>query len=195
MALNRFNYHFFNEVLVRHLNRKKKIISIGEFIMRYEKNQYSEGIQICSLIIAGAFLYWGFDDILTDHWFWTMISLLIGFSILFQQIYALTSRGKLRNIVKSEFSSNPNITVQQICANTGFSRKDVKDITMDLKAGGWLRGNFSTTTGQANIVSPLPQKSTETIEEPSSKKPVFCVSCGTSVENDATFCAYCGSKL
>ena len=162
--------------------------------MRYKKNQYSEGIQICSLIIAGAFIYWGFDDILTDPWFWTMISLLIGFSILLQQIYALTSRGKLRNVVKTEFASNPNITVEQICANTGFSRKDVKDIILDLKAGGWLRGNFSTTTGQVNIVSPPPQKIQET-PEPSDEKPAFCMSCGTSVENDATFCAYCGSKL
>jgi len=163
--------------------------------MRYERNQYTEGVQMCSLIIAGAFIYWGFENILTDGWFWTMIQLLIGFSILSSQIYAVTSRGKLRNVVKSEFNSNPSITVEQICSNTGFSRKDVKMIILDLKAGGWLRGNFSPTTGQANIVSPPPQKSTETIEEPSGKKPTFCVSCGTSVENDATYCAYCGSKL
>lgn len=162
--------------------------------MRYEKNQYSEGVQICSLIIAGAFLYWGFDDILTDPWFWTMISLLIGFSILYSQIYAITSRGKLRNVVKSEFSSNPNITVAEICTNTGFSRKDVKNIILDLKAGGWLKGSFSTTTGKVNIVAPPPQKSSETIEEQIDKKPEYCTSCGNSVEGEA-YCAYCGSKL
>ena len=161
--------------------------------MRYERNQYSEGVQICSLIIAGAFIYWGFENILGDNWFWTMIQLLIGFSILSSQIYAVTSRGKLRSVVKSEFSSNPSITVEQICLNTGFSRKDVKNIILDLKAGGWLRGNFSTSTGKVNIVSP-PQKAQET-PEPSDEKSVFCVSCGTSVEDDATFCAYCGSKL
>lgn len=163
--------------------------------MRYENNQYSEGIQICSLIIAGAFIYWGFENILTDNWFWTMIQLLIGFSILSSQIYALTSRGKLRNVVKSEFTSNPSITVEQICTNTGFSRKDVKNIILDLKAGGWLRGNFSPTTGEVNIVSPPPQKSQETYEKPSGKKSAFCMSCGNSVEDEATYCVYCGSKL
>ncbi len=163
--------------------------------MRYEKNQYSEGIQICSLMIAGAFVYWGFENMLTDNWFWTMIQLLIGFSILLQQVYAITSRGKLRNVVKNEFASNPGITVEQICANTGFSRKDVKDIILDLKAGGWLRGNFSPTTGKVNIVSPPPQKSQKTPEQPSDSKSAFCMSCGNSVEGEATFCAYCGSKL
>ena len=168
--------------------------------MRYEKNQYSEGVQICSLIIAGAFIYWGFETIINGnfaaYWFWTMIQLLIGFSILSTQIYAITSRGKLRNVVKSEFSSNPNITVEKICANTGFSRKDVKNIILDLKAGGWLRGGFSSTTGQSNIiVTPPAQKSNEPAEEPTGEKPTFCMSCGNSVEGDATFCAYCGSKL
>ena len=167
--------------------KSKKINSIGEFKMRYEKNQYSEGIQICSLIIAGAFIYWGFDDILTDPLFWTIISLLIGFSILSSQIYAVTSRGKLRNVVKSEFSSNPSITVEQICSNTGFSRKDVKNIILDLKAEGWLRGKFSPTTGRASIPSPY--------EVPPGKKPTFCMGCGTCVEDNATFCAYCGSQL
>jgi len=28
--------------------------------MKYEKNQYSDGFSICTLIIAGAFLWWGF---------------------------------------------------------------------------------------------------------------------------------------
>jgi hypothetical protein len=167
--------------------------------MRYEKNQYSEGVQICSLIMAGAFIYWGFDIIFNGNlytsWFGTLILLLIGFSILSSQIYAITSRGKLRNVVKSEFSSNPSITVEQICANTGFSRKDVKNIILDLKAGGWLRGNFSPTTGKVNIVAPPPQKSQETSEQPSDEKSAFCMSCGTSVEGEATFCAYCGSKL
>lgn len=166
--------------------------------MRYEKNQYSEGVQICSLIIAGAFIYWGFEIIFNGNfgpnWFGTMILLLIGFSILSSQLYALTSRGKLRNVVKSEFSSNPNITVAEICTNTGFSRKDVKNIILDLKAGGWLKGSFSTTTGKVNIVAPPPQKSSETIEEPIDKKSAYCTSCGNSVEGE-TYCAYCGSKL
>ncbi|MBA7518042.1 hypothetical protein ES705_10107 [subsurface metagenome] len=32
--------------------------------MHYERNEYHEGFNICGLIIAGAFLYWGFNNLI-----------------------------------------------------------------------------------------------------------------------------------
>ena len=164
--------------------------------MKYESNQYSEGFSICSLIIAGMFLYWGFNTLLEDmyNWWWWFgfLWILIGLSIISSQIYKLTSRSKFRNLVKNEFEENPTASVEQIARNTGITTKDTRAIILDLKARGELRGKFSTKTGEAKHV-----EVTASNQPPSQEKGNYCSNCGTSVKRDGTavFCAYCGAKL
>ena len=164
--------------------------------MKYESNQYSEGFSICSLIIAGMFLYWGFNTLLEDvfNWWWWFGFLLIaiGLSIMSSQIYKLTSRSKLRNIVKLEFEENPTISIEQIATNTRITTKDIRAIVLDLKASGELRGKFSTKTGEAKDVEITPSN-----QPPSQEKGIYCSNCGTPVKRGETavYCAYCGAKL
>ena len=165
--------------------------------MKYEKNEYSEGFQICSWIIAAAFLYWGIDNLiknlLANWWGWILVA--IGLSIAIDQIRRLNSRSKLRNIVKSEFSQNPNITIEEIYQNTGISHKDIKAIIMDLKGAGWLRGGFDSITGKASMVTSSPTATEKSLETKAGEIPIFCPHCGTTTEQDASFCSYCGMKL
>ncbi len=175
--------------------------------MKYEKNQYTDGVSYCTLVIAGAFIYWGINNLRVGSWI-GFLWLFIGISIFSGQYYALTNRGKLRNIVLAEFNKKPNVTVEEIEIETGISRKDIKAIIMDLKGSGKLRGTFSSQTGEMQLAAmpdvkhftpaahvspeapiPAPQ------EEMGSKK--FCNQCGTQIpENEvAKYCPYCGSSL
>ncbi len=167
--------------------------------LKYEKNQYSEGFSICGLIIAGGFLWWGVNTLMTDswHWWWWsgFIWIAIGIAIISGQIYALSNRSKLRSIVKLEFEQTPNATIEQISINTGITIKDVRAIVLDLKARGELRGKFSTKTGEAKHVevdsTMLPETESKVYE-----KGKYCSNCGTPVSKDAAvYCAYCGAKL
>jgi len=169
-------------------------------LLKYEKNQYSEGFSICGLIIAGIFLYWGFNSLFDGFWFgigphplnlWWMgfIWIFIGLAIISGQIHALSNRNSLRSIVKGHFINNPNASVEEIAAELGITIKDTRAIILDLKARGELRGKFSEKTGQMKTISndeqsPKPQKNT------------YCPNCGTPVkEGSAIYCAYCGSRL
>ena len=148
------------------------------------------------MILAGIFIYWGISSLIPwGFWFWWgFIALGIGASILLGQIYALTNRSKLRNVVKHEISQNPNATVEDIVSNTSISHKDVKDIILDLKASGELTGKFSTKTGALKYTTVA--GTTPTQEKVPEEKGKFCPSCGTTVSKDtAAFCAFCGSKL
>jgi len=73
--------------------------------MKYEKNQYSESFSVCTLIIAGAFLYWGISTFVTEgfHPWWGYISTAIGVAFVVPQILAIWNRSKLRNVVLAEF--------------------------------------------------------------------------------------------
>ncbi|MFX1569765.1 MAG: zinc ribbon domain-containing protein [Promethearchaeota archaeon] len=160
--------------------------------MKYEKNQYSEGFSICALIIAGAFFYWGISSFIPwNKWsFWGFISIGIGIAILLSQIFAITNRSKLRNVVLSEFQVNPEATVDDISTSTRISRKDVYAIILDLKASGQLQGKFNTTTGQIKHLS-IP-KTQEVVEE----RAKYCPNCGTPITKDAAqFCSYCGANI
>ena len=160
--------------------------------MKYEKNQYSEGFSICALIIAGAFFYWGISSLIPwNQWsWWGFISIGIGIAILVSQIFAITNRSKLRNIILSEFQVNPEATVDDISTSTGISRKDIHAIILDLKASGQLRGKFNTTTGQIKHLS-IP-KTQEVVEE----RAKYCPNCGTPITKDAAqFCSYCGASI
>ncbi len=160
--------------------------------MKYEKNQYSEGFSICALIIAGAFLYWGISSFIPwDQWsWWGFISTGIGIAILISQIFAITNRSKLRNIVLSEFQVNPEATIDDISKSTGITPKDIHAIILDLKASGQLRGNFNTTTGQIKHLS------LSTKEEVSEERAKYCPNCGTPISKDtAQFCSYCGAQI
>jgi len=164
--------------------------------MKYEKNQYSEGFSICGLIIAGAFMYWGFNTLINgwimgpwNLWWVGFILIAAGIGIISSQIYALTNRDKLRNIVKDEFQQNPNASIEEIATATGISTKDARAIVLDLKGRGDLRGKFSSETGQMK-----PIEITEQAPEP--PKGSFCSNCGTPVNKEsAVYCAYCGAKL
>ena len=111
--------------------------------MKYEKNQYSEGASICGFIIAGGFLWWGFNTLFISvppFWWWVgFIWLAIGIGIISSQIYALANRSKLRNIVKHEFTAKPNVSIEEIVANTGITIKDVRAIILDLGKRGVTR--------------------------------------------------------
>ncbi len=164
--------------------------------MKYESNQYSEGFSICSLIIAGMFLWWGFNNLIDDafNWWWWFgfLWIAIGLSIISSQIYKLTSRSKLRNVVKLEFEENPTASIEQIATNTGITTRDARAIVLDLKARGELRGKFSTKTGEAKHVEVV------SVNQPLSQaKGVYCSNCGTPVKREGTaeYCAYCGTKL
>lgn len=160
--------------------------------MKYEKNQYSEGFSICALIIAGAFLYWGISSFIPwDAWsWWGFISTGIGIAILMSQIYAITNRSKLRNVVLAEFQENPEATIEDISKSTGISRKDIHAIILDLKASSQLIGKFNTTTGQIKHLS-IPEK--EVVSEERTK---YCSNCGTPItKENAQYCAYCGAQI
>ncbi len=159
--------------------------------MHYERNEYHEGFSICGLIIAGAFLYWGFNNLYNWVWWWTgFILIAIGISIISSQIYKLTNRSKLRNVVKQEFEQNSNASIEEIARKTGITIKDVRAIVLDLKARGELRGKFSTKTGEAKHV----EVTTSNQPEPH-EKGNYCANCGTPIKNEsALYCAYCGAK-
>lgn len=176
--------------------------------MKYEKNQYSEGFSYCSMIIGGAFLYWGISSLIDHSWIgllWIGISL----SIFSSQYYAIANRSKLRRIVLNEFIHKPNVTLEEIQENTGISIKDIKAIVLDLRASGQLRGTFSETTGQMELAPetlanlnqgqhvPLEQQPVSSTNEITAPKALFCKECGTKItENvDAKYCPYCGSSL
>ncbi|MFX1358494.1 MAG: zinc ribbon domain-containing protein [Promethearchaeota archaeon] len=164
--------------------------------MHYERNQYSEGFSICGLIIAGAFLYWGFQTFwspwIVGHWnLWWLgfIWIAIGLAIISSQIYALTNRGRLRTIIKNEILQNPSASVEELAQSTGISIKDVRAIVLDLKGRGELRGKFSSKTGQMKNV----EVSEEVPEPPKGK---FCSNCGTPIKKeDAMYCEFCGAKI
>lgn len=160
--------------------------------MKYEKNQYSEGFSICALIIAGFFLWSGISQFINwgDGWeWWGFILTGIGIAILLGQIYAVTNRSKLRNVVLGEFQAKPEATVEEISRGTGITHKDINAIILDLKASGQFRVKFNTTTGQVKHMT-IPQK-----EEVSEEKAKYCSNCGTPITKDsAQYCAYCGAK-
>ena len=160
--------------------------------MKYEKNQYSEGFSVCSLIIAGAFLYWGISSFIpwTNWSWWGFISTGIGIAILTGQIFAIANRSKLRRVVLAEFNANPQATVDEVSQSTGITRKDINAIILDLKASGQLRAKFNSKTGQMKNMSTPEQ---EAVSEEKSK---FCSNCGTPITKDtAQFCAYCGAQV
>lgn len=168
--------------------------------MKYEKNQYSEGVSICTLIIAGMFVYWGLNDLVIkplteskDVGWWGFIWLGIGFSIAVSQVAAWLNRSKLRNTVLYEYESNPTATIEEISQKTGITFRDVQAIVLDLKARGLLRGKFSSSTGEmkhVDVTTASPQ--TETPES----KVSYCSNCGTAkVKEASVYCSYCGTKL
>ena len=167
--------------------------------LNYKRNQYSEGVSICALIIAGIFIYWGLNDVLIRPllygavfgWF-GLVWLGIAASILISQYAAYANRSKLRNAVLYEYEASPNATIEEISASTGISFKDVQAIVLDLKARGLLRGKFSSATGQMTHV----EVKTGTIQEKTPDGVKYCPNCGTAKAKDsAVFCSYCGTKF
>ncbi|MHA1725429.1 MAG: hypothetical protein ACTSYC_00140 [Promethearchaeota archaeon] len=171
--------------------------------MKYEKNQYSEGISICGLIFAGAFIFWGINTLARPKASWLGLYWLgflwlgLGLSILAREIRSVLNRGKLRKVVKTEFIQNPTSTVEEIVKNTGISEKDVKAIILDLKASGELVGIFSPETGKLEKTRILPARQEVIIEKkPGNENGKFCSNCGTPVIREGIiYCSYCGSRL
>ncbi len=167
--------------------------------MKYKRDQYTNGFSICALIFGGMFFYWGIDAFFDDSWhfifsLWGLLWVGIGAAILSSQIAVLANRSKLKNVVLHEFQSNPNISVEEISANTGISVRDARAIILDLKAAGKLRGSFSTTTGEAESMKTVRSPPIE--PQPVEEKAGFCPNCGTAIHRDkAAYCSYCGAKF
>ncbi len=167
--------------------------------MKYKRNQYSEGLSVCSFIIAGILIYWGLNDlILSPIWDGAKISwfgivwLVIGVAIIGGQGASLFNRSKLRNAVLYEYEEHPEATIDEISKNTSISIRDVRAIILDLKAQGLLRGKFSSTTGQMKHTEVI----TKTQSEAPEGKVSYCPNCGTAkAKESAVFCSYCGSKF
>lgn len=160
--------------------------------MKYEKNQYSESFSVCTLIIAGAFLYWGISSFIPwDEWsWWGFISTGIGLAILLGQIFAIANRSKLRNVVLAEFQENPEASIEHVSRSTGISRKDIQAIVLDLKASGQLRAKFNKETGQIKHLA------LQEVETPPGEPSKYCSNCGTPITKEsAQYCAYCGGKI
>ncbi|WP_162306580.1 hypothetical protein DSAG12_04060 [Promethearchaeum syntrophicum] len=49
--------------------------------MKYERDQYVEGFSYFSLLIAGAYLFWGFSKVV-EGFYWNLISIGMGIIIL-----------------------------------------------------------------------------------------------------------------
>jgi hypothetical protein len=167
--------------------------------MKYKRDQYINGFSICSLIIAGMFLYWGIDAFFDKSWnfvfsLWGLLWFSIGVAILSSQIAVIANRSKLKKVVLHEFQSNPNISVEEMSANTGISVRDVRAIILDLKAAGKIRGSFSNITGEAESmktvkITPDPPQSVE-------QRGSFCPNCGSEIKREkAEYCSYCGAKI
>ena len=166
--------------------------------MKYKRNQYSEGVSVCSFIIAGILIYWGTNEIFVPLWtsaninWWGLVWYGIAAAILIGQLAAIANRSKLRNTVLYEYEEHPEATIQEISQNTGITIKDVQAIVLDLKGDGLLRGKFSSTTGQMTHADVIKKPQGEVSEG----KVVYCPNCGTAkVKESAMFCSYCGTKL
>jgi hypothetical protein len=115
---------------------------------------------------------------------WGLIWYAIAAAIIIGQLMTIANKSKLRNAVLYEYEEHPEATIEQISQNTGITMKDVQAIVLDLKAGGLLRGKFSSTTGQM------------THSDATQGGATYCPNCGTAkVKESAVYCSYCGTKL
>jgi len=169
--------------------------------MKYKRNQYSEGLSVCSFIIAGILIYWGLNDLfLRPLWSRGEVSgfgivwLVLGVAIIGGQVAALVNRSKLRNAVLYDYEEHPKATIDELSKSTGISIRDIRAIILDLKASGLLRGKFSSTTGQMTHIEVITKTQAEV---PSQEGKVsYCPNCGTAKAKDsAVYCSYCGSKM
>ena len=161
--------------------------------MKYEKNQYTDGASICGFIMGGIFLAWGVNWMVGAGFplfIPGIVFLCIGIAIIVSQIRALRNRDKIKNIIKEEFRANPDASVDEIKERTGFTKKDIQAVILDLKAEGQLRGKFSSKTGKLKE-APKPEPQAQEVT-----KAQYCPNCGTPVkDSQAKFCQFCGASV
>jgi len=156
--------------------------------MQYRRKKHHEVFSILGIFFAGILFIWGIyiflNWSLTSWGGWVLI--ILGLLMISYELYAFQNRVSLRNEVILEFEDNPSASLDDIAQNTGISRDNLRDIVLDLRGSGKMRGLFSTESGHFET---FPVKEAQNIRNK------YCPRCGASTTQTSVYCAYCGSRL
>jgi ribosomal protein S27AE len=156
--------------------------------MQYKRSEKIQTISMFGLIIAGILIIWGFIifgqySILNIGGY---ILIGIGVIIIIYEFWRYYSRYKFRRKVLIEFEENPSSSISDIVKRTGIKKEALRDIIMDLRGSGEIKGLFSGESGHFE---------TEMVGKEEELEDRYCPQCGSTItQKDQFYCRYCGSK-
>lgn len=145
-------------------------------------------MSILGLFFAGILFIWGIYILVN----WSIASwggwflIVLGLVIIGYELYSLQYRASLMSEVILEFEDNPSASLDDIAQRTGMSRDNLRDIVLDLRGSGKIRGLFSSETGNFET---FPVKESQDIRNK------YCPRCGASRTQSSVYCVYCGTRL